>query len=380
MVGRKVAESSREWGLSSLGIFLLALTPATAIALGTTHQTLTDMWDHGHTWWRMFAWYLTGWGFWAACAPLLVSYGGRLFGRRPWWSGMPAAAGLAATLFAAHLVLAALVAAVVQPYVPIGTFTFGEFLMSHSGRWLYINGVAVVGLLGVGQLIAGYHHARRHELQESQLETELARAQLEALRLQIEPHFLFNTLNSIASLIQRGDDTRALDMLQELSALLRDTVERAGRNLVTLRGELEFVERYLALQRARFADRLEVRYEVSSECLEVNVPTLLVQTLVENSIRHGLRRSKAVQVDIFASIEGQELRLEIRDNGPGLPLGFDLEGDAGTGLRNISSRLQRLYDGQAELELLLREAGGTTSRVRLPVSELAPPSPIGAVA
>ena len=116
---------------------------------------------------------------------------------------------------------------------------------------------------------------------------ELARAQLEALRLEIHPHFLFNTLNSIAALIRVKDNSRALEMLLGLSELMRATVDGPRDHLVPLSTEIDFVRRYVDLQRARFADRLDIRWDVDAAALTVPVPTLLLQPLVENAVRHG---------------------------------------------------------------------------------------------
>ena len=142
-------------------------------------------------------------------------------------------------------------------------------------------------LLVAGNALGAHQRARRLERREARLEVELTRAQLEALRLEIHPHFLFNTLNSITALIRVKDHGRALEMVLGLSELMRATVDGPRDHLVPLSTEIDFVRRYVDLQRARFADRLDICWDVDDAALAVPVPTLLLQPLVENAIRHG---------------------------------------------------------------------------------------------
>ena len=145
-------------------------------------------------------------------------------------------------------------------------------------------------LLVIGASLAVCERARSLELRESRLEADLVRAQLDALRLEIEPHFLFNTLNSIAALIRSRAGDRALSMLLGLSELLRAAVDGRRQQTTTLAEEAAFVKRYVELQRARFSDRLEVRYSISSESERCAVPAFLLQPVVENAFRHGVAR------------------------------------------------------------------------------------------
>lgn len=353
-------------------VVALASAMAAAAALLVTHQLLAGMWDHGHSWWRMYAWQLAGWGFWALAAPVLMASGARLSRSRPWWRYLPISLNLGLGCFLAQLLFVAAIATLSQPFIPVGTFTYPEFVAEYSSRWIFINLVSICGLLGAGHLLASNLEARDLQVQESRLEAELVRAQLQALRLQIEPHFLFNTLNSIAALILRGDSDHALATVQELGGLLRESLDRASRNVVALRAELEFVNRYVNLQSTRFADRLEVRTELAEDCLDLAVPTFSLQTLVENSIRHGLTRSSALRVEIVANRNREQLHLEVSDDGPGLPDGFELRRDAGVGLGNLRSRLLHLYAGAAALQVDRRNGGGTVSSVILPCAEMQP--------
>lgn len=354
-----------KWLVAGIGVALVAT------ALRVTEQVMSSMADHGHDWWRVFVWQLAGWGFWTLAAPILLGRGEALARARPWWRAIPTAVAVGAALIAIHVLFVAIVVTLVQHFQPIATYSFGEALSRQIARWRYVDLVAVTGLTGLGLVLATYQRARQLELNESRLEAELARAELEALRLQMQPHFLFNTLNSIAALIRRGDGEQALGTVVELGEMLRETVGRSQRDSVPLRDELTFMDRYVELQRTRFADRLEVHSSVSEDCLGLGVPTLSLQPLVENAIRHGLSgRAKALHVDVQASLHNGELQLSVSDDGLGLPEAFDIERDAGVGVGNLRSRLNRMYGGRAELSLERRNGGGTVALLTIPAVEL----------
>jgi two-component system, LytTR family, sensor kinase len=194
-----------------------------------------------------------------------------------------------------------------------------------------------------------YRLYRERELRASMLETGLAQARLEALRMQLHPHFLFNTLNSISTLMHR-DVSAADDMLSALSDLLRVALDRSGGQEITLKEELDFLQRYLEIEQIRFGDRLQIRYEIDAACLDAMVPNLILQPLVENAIRHGINpRPEPGQVEIAAWKEGGELFLEVSDDGPGLPAGSSLK--EGVGLGNTRDRLEQLYGNTNTLQL-----------------------------
>jgi LytS/YehU family sensor histidine kinase len=232
---------------------------------------------------------------------------------------------------------------------------------------LSTDALAYLTLMLVGWALAAYDRASQSRLRESRLEAELARAQLEALRLEVQPHFLFNTLNSIASLIRVDAGDRALDMLVRLGDLMRTTLERPKVQLVTLGSELDFTKRYIELQQARFADRLEVEYAIADGSEAWTVPSFVLQPLVENAFRHGLgRRSGVGLLQIGSRVERGCLRVWVVDDGGGLPAGFSLPRDAGTGLGNIWSRLEHLYGGAASLTVRAGESSGTIVELLLP--------------
>jgi LytS/YehU family sensor histidine kinase len=227
-------------------------------------------------------------------------------------------------------------------------------------------GLLIVG----GKAFAAYGRANLLALRESQLEAEVARAKLDALSLEIQPHFLFNTLNSIAALIRMHDNRGALSMLVGLSHLMRSTLDRTGGQLAPLGDEVALVRRYVDIQRTRFGDRLEVSYCIEAACEQVDVPTFLLQPLVENAMRHGLAaEARTCHIEIgAASNDGIGVRLWVSDDGRGLPPNFDLQRHAGTGLRNTSSRLNRLYGAAAQLTVKANASGGTTVELMLPAT------------
>lgn len=213
-----------------------------------------------------------------------------------------------------------------------------------------------------------YKRYRESELQASQLKAQLAEAQLQALKMQLHPHFLFNTLHSISSLLSR-DTEAARRMIARLGDFLRLTLENSGAQEVTLRDELDFLRCYLDIEGIRFYDRLTVRMEIEPQTLSVRVPNLILQPIVENAIRHGIApRSVPGLIEIKAARSNERLRLEVRDNGPGLPLelGANRTGRRGIGLSNTRDRLRQLYGAQASFELANDARGGLLVTLELP--------------
>jgi signal transduction histidine kinase len=218
----------------------------------------------------------------------------------------------------------------------------------------------------VGHAIHYARATREEGLRRFQLETRLAEAQLQVLRLQLHPHFLFNTLHTVSALMHK--DLRAADrMLALLGDLLRDSFERVGAQEVSLKQELGFLDRYLEIERTRFRDRLTVELRIDPETLDAEVPNLALQPLVENAIRHGIcRRQDAGHIEIGARRNYDHLDLWIRDNGPGMPEGTETALRTGVGLANTAARLQQLYPGAHRFELRNRPEGGLEVLLQIP--------------
>ncbi|HEX5724929.1 MAG TPA: histidine kinase [Longimicrobiaceae bacterium] len=220
-------------------------------------------------------------------------------------------------------------------------------------------------LVGISYALDYYRRYRDREVQAARLNAELTQAQLEALKMQIQPHFLFNTLHSISELVHEDPDA-ADRMIIRLGDLLRLTVDNAGTQEVALRQEMQFLQAYLEIQQTRFQDTLTVRTELHPDAMDALVPNLLLQPLVENAIRHGTaRQGGRGHIEIVAAREDGTLRLEVRDNGPGLAAPQPGQRE-GVGLRNTRARLEQLYGDAHRFEVRNREGGGVVAQVVIP--------------
>ena len=355
-------------------ITLVGCGAALAVGTAVATQVYLSMPDHGHSFLRILGWHTSAWCFWGIAAAFVLRLGGRLSSERGRASLRFQVAAIGTALCASHLLFAAQLSVWFQPFMPIPGPTFAQAFIEQLPSVLLIDVLVVVLLLVAGNALAAHQRARQLERREARLEVELARAQLDALRLEIQPHFLFNTLNSIAALIRVKDNGQALEMVLGLSELMRATVDGPRDHLVPLSTEIDFVRRYSDLQRARFADRLEIDWDVDDAALAVPVPTLLLQPLVENAIRHGAASpAKRCRVTIAARFASGRLHLRVSDDGIGLPAGFELTRDAGTGLSNTASRLRQLYGSKASLDVRPAPGGGTAADVMIPSTPLAAP-------
>jgi|HubBroStandDraft_6_1064221.scaffolds.fasta_scaffold09768_2 two-component system LytT family sensor kinase len=217
-----------------------------------------------------------------------------------------------------------------------------QVFVSFAHRYAFL---VIVALWKYGVVIAVcdafdyQRQVREHEVRAVRLERAFAEAQLGALRMQLQPHFLFNALHS-ASVLALTDPEGAHEMLIRLADLLRETLDVAPDAEVTLAEELDFLDRYLAIEQARFDGRVSVTFEVVEAAEQALVPSLILQPLVENAVHHAFaRHSSARTLTVRAAVEGVWLRLEVEDDGPGLPVHWTYEGDARTGLRNVQARI-----------------------------------------
>ena len=204
------------------------------------------------------------------------------------------------------------------------------------------------------------------KVQASELAQQLATAQLSSLKMQLQPHFLFNTLGAIMVLIQQQKTTKAEAMVEKLGDLLRLTLEDVEAQEVPLWREFEFLRLYLSIEQVRFEDRLQVRIAPSAALSEVLVPHMVLQPIVENAVRHGLGQSEdAVTIEVVAASSNGSLKLTVSDDGPGLL--SSRPGRSGIGLANTRSRLARLYGDSAELVIEQAERRGVRVTITLPI-------------
>jgi signal transduction histidine kinase len=300
----------------------------------------------------------TGW-IWAALTPVVLRLtlsASFLPGRRA--QGILLYAFTGASFFCASGVLEWVLG------LATGTRTREQFwatLVTESLETRLLAFLAIVALSWSTRYFALY---RTRHLHASDLETRLAKTHLQVLKMQLQPHFLFNTLNAIAELVHT-DPEAADQMITRLGRLLRLSLDQASHQVVPLRQEADFLRVYIEIEQVRFLDRLQVVWDLAPDTLDAAVPTLLWQPVIENAIRHGVTPlAGRGRIVIASNREGEDLVLEIRDNGLGLPPGGALR--EGVGLRNIRERVNQLYGDRGRFTLAPAPGGGTLATLRLP--------------
>ncbi len=275
-----------------------------------------------------------------------------------------------------------LVPAFAPRYVPVHVLTLCAMSITHTIAYLavmtrvadgasaFANAVrlnAVSNLRAdvfVYAIVVGTYYLYAGAVRNRERERALTTARLEALQAQLQPHFLFNTLNSISTLVMQNEREQAVRMLNRLADLLRATLARTQDQTVLLRDEIELLKRYLDIETVRFQDRLRATISVPPELLDMRVPVLVLQPLVENAVRHGIAGSEhATRVEIRATRENGTLRLEVHDDGPGPAAHFG----EGIGLTNTRARLRQLYGERGRLRLEHATTGGAVSTVEIPL-------------
>ena len=312
-----------------------------------------------------FLWFYSGWVLWAFLIPPLAWLVRRFTVER---YGLLRVGVLHVVTCAVFVVgqegVLALLSRVIGPY-SMRKMSLGAAHLDLLSKSAFLDTLVYVMSVGVLLAIDLRRKLRAQEFAGARLHAELAKAELDALRVQLHPHFLFNTLNAISMLVRKGEGDTAVRMITGLSDLLRLALATAGEQEVPLRQELDFLERYLCLQQIRFPDRLQIQMKIDPETLEARVPSLVLQPLAENAVRHGIAPSIAGgSVEVAAAREGEQLVLRVRDTGVGLTPGSDSSG--GVGLRNVRARLQHLYPGQHRFRVSNRVEGGVESLLSIP--------------
>jgi len=351
--------------------WILILCGWTTVALlFTAQQTVVEKVQGSQVHWVIEgALELVEWYIWAALTPLVIGLAKRFPLMRP--------------RLARHIVLHTIVSLMMAPLVSVAEYFLSLALLRFAfhitgpdvNRFLSSFGVGVLfmsftGILtywlvvGLYQSMHFYQVAMERQTIAAQLETQLSHAELENLKSQLHPHFLFNSLHTIGILMQEDVDA-ASHLLVCLGDLLRMALERRG-NEITLQSELEFVGKYLEIELTRFHDRLKVHMDVPPDLLEVYVPSLALQPLVENAIKHGISvDSAAGRLEITAKLHNGRVRLCVRDDGPGPAPGSRLR--FGVGLTNVRSRLKQLYGDESSLELTGGDGRGCEAIITIPL-------------
>jgi signal transduction histidine kinase len=316
------------------------------------------------SWGWILAWQLSGWWCWALfTAPVCAFAAWAVRIRRP------------VMVVAAHLPVAVLFAVACAGFEGGLKWGLGLWRTPHTLLTGMTDGIAIWWTFNVlvYAMVAGLYHAWR----ATRLETQLVQARLDALVGQLQPHFLFNTLHTISAFVLE-DPKQANRMITRLSELLRQSFNRERGPLVTLEEELELLDHYVAIQEARFGDRLRVTFRVDPRAGAAVVPTLLLQPLVENAIRYGVAPNGGVaEVEIVATCRDDRLHLEVRDNGPGVNGDARVDGNGsggggtGLGIANTRARLQELYGPGHRFELTNAPAParGALATIEIPLSD-----------
>ena len=320
---------------------------------------------------------------WGTLTPLILWLAHRFpVERQSWPRRLPLYAATILALNALDVTYDRAVRPLVQPAAEAAAGDGGARLSFAQGyvAQLEFNAACFLAIVLCAHVADYYRRLREREVSSARLQAQLTTAQLQILRLQLQPHFLFNTLNAISELVYQ-DPRRAERMIAYLGDLLRMSLDRGGRQRVPLREELEFLRAYLEIQRTRFRDRLEVSVDAPPETLDALVPSMLLQPLAENAIRHGLsRRAAAGRLAVAASVRdaGHTLELRIEDDGVGLrdSGAASAPDSSGVGLQNTRERLRHLYPGDHHFTVRDRLGGGVEVVISIPLdASEAPPSP-----
>jgi two-component system, LytTR family, sensor kinase len=319
--------------------------------------------------WRVVATNLLGWWPWIPATPIVLWLGRRFpVERGTWWRVLPIHLLACLLITSVHFGVFTYAGIVFSPFGPPRTpQPFWETFLGRAMSQVHLDLLIYAATLGVSYAVSYYFRFREREFRASQLETQLAQAQLQTLKMQLHPHFLFNTLNAIAGLVRDSRNKAAVNMIAGLSDLLRYTLENAGKQEVALKEELEFLELYLDIQQMRFSDRLKVELQIEPETLGALVPNLILQPLVENAIRHGIsRRATSGTVGVSAKRDDGLLYIRIYDDGPGLKRDKGRGTVEGVGLSNTRARLRQLYSEEQNFSLSEREGGGVEATLIIP--------------
>jgi two-component system LytT family sensor kinase len=317
-----------------------------------------------HFWTRLFITLFLAWLPWAlATQPIM--YLGRRYPLTQFRPSLPWLVHLSACACIGLIASAwtALFERVLNPWAESpapGSYTY--LLLSHlvSGAVVFL--ILYAAILAFSYMAESSHKLAKQQIQTAQLSEQLLKAQLNALQRQIEPHFLFNTLNAIAGLVREKRNDSAVDMIAGLSGLLRQALEDSNKQQVPLAEEMEFVQKYLDIQKVRFAERLQLSVLVPEELFPAQVPRLILQPMVENAFKHGIsKRAQGGVIRIAASRCSDMLTLSVYNDGPKLSAATD-----GIGMSNLRTRLKTLYGEAFELSLHNQEPGGVEVSVSMP--------------
>jgi two-component sensor histidine kinase len=319
-----------------------------------------------HAWAKLFFVLLVSWVPWAMATPLILMLA-RQFPpvRLRLLSTWPIHLCACGSVGLAHSGWNAVLDKTLNPWIVPSLPAFLPLWRDKFLNGLLSSVVLYAAIVAVAYVAESRERLARQSTETARLNEELSKAQLTALRRQIEPHFLFNTLNAVAGLVREKRNDDAVHMIAALSDFLRWTVKESNLQQVPLAEEMDFLQKYLDIQKVRFAERLRLRVNVPAEFLPAQVPSLLLQPLVENAIKHGIaKRSDGGEIEIAARRSNGTLSLVVSNDGP--PLAADWRDQSGIGISNIRTRLQGLYGSNFTFDVRDRKAGGVQVSISLP--------------
>jgi len=345
------------------------------IGLFDATQTVVVMRAEGmhHYWTSLFFTQLFSWLPWTLATPAVFQFGYK-FPMAQWKRASTWSVHLA-TCAAIGLISCAWVAMWEEWLNPWAIESGPSPFVQLSLRKFYsgmLGNIILYGLvLLVGHILASQRRFAMQQAETARLSEQLTKAQLNALRRQIEPHFLFNTLNAIAGLVREQRHEAAVTMIAQLSEFLRRVVNDSDRQQVSLAEELEFTRKYLEIQKARFADRLAFTVDVPADLMSAKVPSLILQPIVENAVKHGIaKRVQGGAIRIAVAHSNGTLTLHVYNDGPSLPADWE-QATSGIGIQNVRTRLQGLYGNAFELKLCNRR-GGVEASLSVPYIPVEP--------
>jgi two-component system LytT family sensor kinase len=322
-----------------------------------------------HNWVRLFFCLFVGWLPWCFATPLVLRLG-RRYPLIPWkrffnWGIHLLACASIGLVYAAWTTS---LEELLNPWAIVPRpDPFAQLLWNKFSNGLLSFVVLYGSILLATYLLESRERLARQQTESARLNEQLSKAQLNALRRQIEPHFLFNTLNAIAGLVREKKDDAAVNMIAGLSDFLRRVINDSDRQQVPLGEELDFTQKYLDIQKERFAERLQVSVDVPPELFTAQVPSLILQPMVENAVNHGIaKRVQGGAIRIAASRLNGTLTLSVSNEGPSLPPGWN-DSNAGIGISNVRTRLTSLYGNASAFTMKNQDSGGVEVSFSFPL-------------
>ena len=342
------------------------------VGLFDATQNVVVMHSEGmhHAWIQLFITLLISWLPWALATPVIMYLGHRFPPVHPrplstWLVHI----GTAATINVVYAAWRALMEVTMNPWLNAsGPGSFGSIWSQTFYNGLLAAIVLYASVLAIGGILDSRERLMRQEAETARLSEQLSKAQLNAVRHQIEPHFLFNSLNAVAALVREGENDEAVSMIAALSDLLRRVLQESRKQKVALREELELLDKYLAIQKVRFSDRLQVEADVPDELLTTQVPSLVLQPLVENALKHGIaNRAQGGLIRVAASRLNGHVTLSVYNDGPAISSNW--RHNAGVGLSNLEMRLQGLYGDRFHFSLENANYSGVEASISIPYAD-----------